>query len=456
MKDVNGETNAETLAETLTVRPGDAAPTLSVRSWFVDGVTPEAPAPFVGGLPATSMEFLTQLPTDTLACWVRGNSGLVGFGRAVRIRARGGSRFSDLSTVWRSISGNATVDNPVRLPGSGLVGFTTIAFAEDSQAESVIDIPQFIMGRRDGRVWLTAVNVTGAPHTELKLRDAALQPPRDPQVHDGHVSGERYTRAVTQAIEIMQSGRASKIVVARDAVVETGNDIDVRALVGALNRSYPSTWTFCVAGMVGATPELLISRSGDRVESRVLAGTYRVAHDPRSELAAARTQLGGAKDTAEHRYAIDSLAQTLKPLCSELEVDPEPHLLALSNVIHLASDAHGIVKPGHTLLDVAQAVHPTAAVGGVPREAAWEHIAYVEKADRGRYAGPVGWIDGNGDGQLGIALRCGQLESRNRIRLWAGCGIMPDSDPASELAETRAKLTPMMTALGVAHLIDQV
>lgn len=432
-------------------------PQLSVRSWFVDGVSPHAPAPFVDGIPTSAAEFLTQLPTDTLACWVRGNSGLVGFGRAVRLRARGAERFADLSNMWRALAGSATVDNQVRLPGSGLVGFTTIAFADDSHAESVIDVPQFIMGRRDGRVWLTSVTVDGEPSAPLQLADTPLQAPRSPQVNEGFMTGERYTQAVREAIEIMRAGRAKKLVVARDAVVETENDIDVRALAGALNKAYPSTWTFCVAGMVGATPELLISKSNRTVESRVLAGTYRVSKDPHAELTAARNQLSGTKDTAEHRYAVDSLAQTLAPLCKELQVDPEPYLLTLSNVIHLASDAHGTVdRDDLTVLDLAHAVHPTAAVGGVPREAAWDHIAHVEGADRGRYAGPVGWIDGNGDGQLGIALRCGQLESRSRIRLWAGCGIMPDSDPESELAETRAKLTPMMTALGVSHLISQV
>ena len=135
-------------------------------------------------------------------------------------------------------------------------------------------------------------------------------------------------------------------------------------------------------------------------------------------------------------------------------MDPEPHLLQLANVIHLASDAHGRLRtrPDGTRVspfEVARAVHPTAAVGGTPRDRAMDLISRFEEMDRGRYAGPVGWVDGYGNGQFGIALRCGQLEDRNRIRLFAGAGIMPDSDPATEVAETNAKLAPMRRALGL-------
>jgi menaquinone-specific isochorismate synthase len=243
-------------------------------------------------------------------------------------------------------------------------------------------------------------------------------------------------------------------VLARDEVVTTEDEIDVRTLLGRLNAEFPSTWAFNVAGLVGATPELLIGVEDGAVHSRVLAGTYRVQEDPQQELAQARAHLGGRKDSVEHSYAIDSLASTLGPVTEELRVDPEPHLLQLANVIHLASDAHGRLRSradGSRVspFEVAKAVHPTAAVGGTPRDRAMELISDFEEMDRGRYAGPVGWVDGYGNGQFGIALRCGQLEDRNRIRLFAGAGIMPDSDPESELRETDAKFAPMRRALGV-------
>ncbi|WAL41556.1 chorismate-binding protein [Brevibacterium sp. BRM-1] len=546
-------------------------PALRVRSWFIDGVSPEAPRPFRAGLPTAPVEFLAQLPVDELSCWVRGTSGLVGFGRAVRLRTRGTagpgavagngvpgavaadeaalpSRFTVLDRAWRALVASARIDDGVGLPGAGLVGFTALAFSPDSRAHSVIDVPRYLMGRRDGRVWLTDIAPDGDNAAGLALAASPLRAPVGARVLPGSVSAQAYRANVAQASATMrgtsvigtsaaglpetdaskaggrvtafgtgahgspgaaaspgtvgspgesggaataggagaagEAGRLRKAVLARDAVVETVEDIDVRAVLGRLNADYPSCWTFDVAGLVGATPELLIGVQDGTVTSRVLAGTYRVQRDPAAELDAARAQLGAAKDSAEHRFAINSLAASLGPLSPDLHVDAEPHLLQLSNVIHLASDARGTLAPTGSaagagsggapgsehevgdgeaagapaappsILEVARRVHPTAAVGGVPPAAAAALIADLEGADRGRYAGPVGWLDDRGNGQLGIALRCGQLEARNRIRLWAGAGIMPDSDPDSELAETAAKLAPMLRALG-ARLPDE-
>lgn len=470
------------------------APGFAVRSWFIDGVSPQAPRPFVQGLPASPQEFLAQLPPSGFSCWVRGTAGLVGIGRALRLRAAGPDRFDALSAAWQEIAAAAEVDNEVGLPGSGLIGFAALAFSAHSATASVIDIPRFVMGRRDGRVWLTAVTTPGDPEDAggLALSHTPLAPPRAPRTRPGHVTPEDYVEIVARAVERLraeagtgagaEAGAAGapgtpagagtstgggtsagtgpaageplgKVVLARDEVVETDEEIDVRAVLGRLNSAYPTCWTFDVAGLVGATPELLIGVTDGQVTSRVLAGTYQVQGDPAEEIAAARAQLGSAKDSSEHAFAIDSLAASLSTVSEDLHVDAEPHLLQLATVIHLASDAHGTLRRGDhgcpTALEVARAVHPTAAVGGFPKDRALKVIEELEGADRGRFAGPVGWIDERGNGQFGIALRCGQLEAPNRIRLFAGAGIMPDSDPASELAETEAKLAPMKRALGV-------
>ncbi|HLS34005.1 MAG TPA: isochorismate synthase [Brevibacterium sp.] len=441
--------------------PSSASPRLTVRSWFVDGLTPDAPPPFAGSIPTSSLDFLTQLPPAGFTCWVRGRSGLVGIGRRVRLRARGETRFHELARQWDRLVAAAEVDDRVGLLGSGLVGFSAIAFAADSGVDSVIDVPEYLLGRRDGRVWLTHVSggeddpaeesVAGLQLTPTPLRDQRIAS-REP----GHVSPERFEEIAAQATSRLRSPEAGerKIVLARDEVITAEDDIDVRTVLGRLNAEFPSTWTFLVAGLVGATPELLIGVEDGAVHSRVLAGTYRVQDDPEAEVAAARAHLGGRKDSVEHSYAIDSLASTLGPVTQELHVDPEPHLLQLANVIHLASDAHGRLAAradGSRIspFEVAHAVHPTAAVGGTPRGRAMDLISRLEEMDRGRYAGPVGWVDGRGNGQFGIALRCGQLEERNRIRLFAGAGIMPDSDPESERRETDAKFAPMRRALGV-------
>ena len=432
---------------------------LSVRSRFVDGLTPDAPAPFSGRLPTRSIDFLTQLPASGFSCWVRGRSGLVGIGRRLRLRARGADRFDDLARQWDALIAAAQVDDRVELLGSGLVGFSAIAFSSDSGWDSVIDVPEYLLGRRDGRVWLTHVSggdEDAAVESGLQLSPTPLSQQRVVSREPGAVSPEKYQEIVARASARLRSPEAGerKIVLARDEVITTEGEIDVRTLLGRLNAEFPSTWSFNVAGLVGATPELLIGVEDGAVHSRVLAGTYRVQEDPQQELAQARAHLGGRKDSVEHSYAIDSLASTLGPVTEELRVDPEPHLLQLANVIHLASDAHGRLRtrPDGTRVspfEVARAVHPTAAVGGTPRDRAMDLISRFEEMDRGRYAGPVGWVDGYGNGQFGIALRCGQLEDRNRIRLFAGAGIMPDSDPESELRETDAKFAPMRRALGV-------
>ena len=435
---------------------------LTVRSRFVDGLTPDAPAPFAGRLPTRSIDFLSQLPASGFSCWVRGRSGLVGIGRRLRLRASGADRFDDLAQQWDALVAAALLDDRVELLGSGLVGFSAIAFSSDSAWESVIDVPEYLLGRRDGRVWLTHVCGEDGDESDagsvpgLQLSPTPLRQQRVITREPGAVSPEKYQRIVARASARLRSPEAGerKIVLARDEIVTTEDEIDVRTLLGRLNAEFPSTWAFNVAGLVGATPELLIGVEDGAVHSRVLAGTYRVQEDPQQELAQARAHLGGRKDSVEHSYAIDSLASTLGPVTEELRVDPEPHLLQLANVIHLASDAHGRLRSradGSRVspFEVARAVHPTAAVGGTPRDRAMELISDFEEMDRGRYAGPVGWVDGYGNGHFGIALRCGQLEDRNRIRLFAGAGIMPDSDPESELRETDAKFAPMRRALGV-------
>lgn len=446
-------------------------PRFAVRSWFIDGLSPHAPVPFTHGLPTTPQEFISQLPAAGFSCWVRHTSGLVGFGRAARLTATGARRFADLDRAWQQIVATSTIDDPVGLPGSGLACFSAVTFSAQSQATSVIDIPRYLLGRRDGRVWLTSIeplsagartadpvgNGDGSDDGELVLAPTPIRRPVGATRKPGHTTGADYLDIVAQASALMreQTGAQAlkKVVLARDELIETPDEIDVRALLAALNTAYPGCWTFDVAGLIGATPELLVGVEDGRVTTRVLAGTYRVEDDPRAELAAARELLGKAKDQEEHRYAIESIVAPLTRLTDQLHVDEEPHLLQLANVIHLASDAHGTLtaRDGRvpTALAVAEAVHPTAAIGGVPTPLAAATIAEYERTDRGRFSGPVGWMDAAGNGQFGIALRCGQFEARNRIRLFAGAGIMPDSDPLTELVETGAKFAPMRTALGI-------
>jgi menaquinone-specific isochorismate synthase len=211
---------------------------------------------------------------------------------------------------------------------------------------------------------------------------------------------------------------------------------------------YPDCWTFSVDGLVGATPELLIRREDDRVTSRVLAGTVHRSSDAGRDGALALALLGSDKDQEEHSYAVESVAMALASHCTDLRVPARPFVLRLANVQHLATDVSGELVDSAPALALAASLHPTAAVCGTPTERAKHVIREIEGMDRGRYSGPVGWIDSNGDGEFGIALRCANVESPTSLRLFAGCGIVAGSTSAAEVAESNAKLSAMRKALG--------
>jgi len=218
-----------------------------------------------------------------------------------------------------------------------------------------------------------------------------------------------------------------------------------------LADEYPSTWVFSHSGLVGATPELLVRLNKSLVTSRVLAGTIRKTGDDERDLALAGSLARSSKDLEEHEYAVRSVADALQPFCSSTNVPESPFVLHLSNVMHLATDVTGVLadtsQPAD-IFDLVSHLHPSAAVCGTPTETAQRTIDEIEGISRGRYAGPIGWVDARGDGELGIALRCGQISpDQKSIRIYAGCGIVAGSDPEREYAESQAKLLPMRTAL---------
>ena len=218
-----------------------------------------------------------------------------------------------------------------------------------------------------------------------------------------------------------------------------------------LEIEYPSTWLFFVDGLIGATPELLVRLSKSLVTSRVLAGTIRKSGNEDRDLALAASLAKSSKDLEEHEYAVKSVADALAPFCSSTNVPESPFVLHLSNVMHLATDVTGVLNDSAKQADIftlVEKLHPSAAVCGTPTDEAKKLITSLEEMNRGRYSGPVGWIDAHGDGEIAIALRCGQLSADQKsIRIFAGCGIVAGSDPANEYAESQAKLMPMRTAL---------
>jgi menaquinone-specific isochorismate synthase len=255
--------------------------------------------------------------------------------------------------------------------------------------------------------------------------------------------------AVADAVRRINGSDLDKVVLARDLLAVAEEPVDLRWPLRRLAERYPACWTYAVRGLIGATPELLVRLDSGLVTSRVLAGTIPRSDDDAHDLALAASLARSSKDLEEHEYAVRSVAESLAPHCSSMNVPESPFVLHLPNVMHLATDVAGVLADRSTSLQLAAALHPSAAVCGTPTPVAQDLIAELEQMDRARYTGPVGWVDSAGNGEWGIALRCGQVdpEDPTRLRLFAGCGIVADSVPEAELAETQAKLVPIRDAL---------
>ncbi|MFC5992596.1 isochorismate synthase MenF [Pseudonocardia hispaniensis] len=388
---------------------------------------------------------LDLLPDDRgPLSWVRGSDGLVGWGEVARFTAAGPQRFAAADAWWRTFTDRLEVQDEVRRPGTGAVAFASFTFS-DLSLGSVLVVPRIVVGRRGGQAWITEFGTGGATppvRSVVPVRASGTL-----RYGDGLLPVDRYRGAVAEAVRRMRAGELEKAALAHDLLAVGEQPLDARFLLGGLARRYPTCWAFAVDGLVGATPELLLRRTGDVVSSRVLAGTIWPGED--ADLDGAL--LTSAKDRWEHALAVDSLTDALRPHCIDLVAPKVPSTLTLPNVSHLASDVTGRLDPRSpaTLLRLAEAVHPTAAVGGTPRDRALALIAELEGMDRGRYAGPVGWVDATGDGEFGIALRCAQLDGCT-ARLFAGCGIVADSDPDTEVREAAAKLLAVREALEAA------
>lgn len=463
------------------VAPEQSSPQLVVRTTLLGTVLDDHPA-----------ALLALLPRTAPLAWVRRGDGLVAWGEVARVETTGPTRFADAETAWAALRSRAVVRDDVDLPGTGPVAFGSFAFDEGSDQRSVLVVPRVVVGRRGGTAWITTITTsqtsagsapTLAPVPTLAHVLEDVEPVTAPGAvtySQGAVADEAWTAAVEQAVQQIRDGRLDKVVMARDVQARTEQPIDPRWLLTRLATAYTGCWTFSVDGMVGATPELLVRSEKGLVTSRVLAGTIRRTGGDEADLARAAKLAHSSKDLEEHEYAVASVAEALAPFCQSLNVPETPFVLHLPNVLHLASDvtgvlctrgASGLAAPAGTArpagpaglvgaatatvaapssLSLAAALHPTAAVCGTPTPVANDLIRALEGMDRARYAGPVGWVGGDGDGEWGIALRSASLDPADphAARLFAGCGVVAASDPSAELAETEAKLEPMRLALG--------
>jgi isochorismate synthase len=340
--------------------------------------------------------------------------------------------------------------------GVAPVAMGAYAFARGGRRLPGLVIPRRAARRgQDGQTWRLDVNFPGRdeddpPPLEPVVVGIAHEPFPDIRLREVPPSSS-YEDAVGRAVARIRRGEIRKVVLARTIEVTAERELDPRLLASRLRAVDPDAYTFAAPTgegvLVGASPELLVSRRGHDVRSNPLAGSAPRAGDPEEDRANAAALIESSKEREEHAIVIDAVAETLRPFCEELTWDPEPVLRETPNVWHLSTRFLGALRePAPTALDLVAALHPTPAVAGEPREAALETIAESEPFDRDRYAGPVGWVDAEGDGEWAIALRCAELRG-DRAILYAGAGIVADSDPARELDETERKFRAFLDAL---------
>ncbi|CAB4631232.1 MAG: isochorismate synthase [Actinobacteria bacterium] len=406
---------------------------------------------------------LVALCDDNDMLFVTNGAGIVGIGSAARIAVPRSDRALTAATA-RAAFAHIDVTDELDIPGSGAVAFGAFPFDADLDGELVI--PRIAIGQNaDGTTWLTTITLPDDEPSEAELsevleratvlgtgfaRDAGLHSSSNsPSTFDIRPlrSPEEWCAAVTTATERLAAGDARKVVLARGIELITDRPVSPSAVLSQLRRTFPASHLFSIDGFVGATPELLVERTGTVVRAHPMAGTAPRSGDPETDARLAAGLLASTNTKDEHRHTIDMVHDTLLPWCSYLDEEAEPSIVAVANVQHLSTRLEGqLSEPIASVLDLVGALHPTPAVGGMPRDAALALIEELEGLDRGRYAGPVGWVDAKGNGTWAVGIRSAQING-TRTRIHAGVGVVADSQAEQELAETRAKLQTMLGAI---------
>ena len=404
--------------------PASRVPSLAVRTTRIDHVSP----------------LLDVVDRSRPLVFVRGGAGMAGVGEALRLEFSGPHRMTEAADAWRAVAAAATVHDEVGVPGTGLVAFGSFAFDDESAEKSVLIVPSIVIGRRDGVAWITRV-------------DGAELPPGKPvgasvrlSLVDGALGADGYAQAVARAVDAIGDGRVSKVVLARDLVGTLPPEADLRLVAATLLTAYPDCYAFAVDGLIGASPETLVKSERGEVSARVLAGSAARGVDSTTDEQAALSLATSPKDLDEHAFALRSLLLSLGPHARDVVTGEQPFTLRLPNLWHLASDVRGRLTDGSSSLDLIASLHPTAAVAGTPTQEALALIRELEPFDRGRYAGPVGWVGADGDGEWAIALRCAQVDRDGSVRAVAGAGVVAESVPEREVAETAMKFRPVVDA----------
>jgi menaquinone-specific isochorismate synthase len=396
---------------------------------------------------ADDVDLLAVGGTDEALLWHREGFALAGRGVALRLALPHGLDDAGAVASVMTTLGAISCDDLVGRPGCGPVVLGALPF--DRAATGTLVVPSVTVGRDlTGQRWLTTV---GTPGQEFgPLASYATLPPYQPPDGFSLVASRPHAdweASVAATVAAVRAGRFDKVVLAREVTVVANRPFLPADILRRLQALYPSCMIFSTGIFLGASPELLISRQGRRVRSHPLAGTVARSGDPTADAALTGRLLASPKEREEHRLVVDKVAATLRPVCRALDVPETPAIVALRNVSHLGTLIEGELD-GDTLtaLDLVARLHPTPAVAGSPTDAAVAYLRSVEGFDRGCYTGPVGWMDSRGDGEWAVAVRSAQVRG-DTARLFAGNGIVADSDPAAELAETQLKLQALLAAV---------
>jgi salicylate biosynthesis isochorismate synthase/menaquinone-specific isochorismate synthase len=418
----------------------------------------------------------SRLATDRWFCWEQPDRGfaLAGLGVAAEVVSRGADRFSDLAAGCSRVAHDRVSEEPTGLPaGAGPVWSTGFAFAPEGGASplwsslppALAVLPEIAIARSEGRSFLTACampTTDAGPEQALQrvagrlasLRSTPLTPadphPSAPTSISGRYPPERYEEIVATAVERIRAGEADKVVLARELTVEAPAAFDPATKLGALRDLFPSCFCFCFgspeAAFIGASPELLVRRSGAVAATVALAGTTGRSADPAVDDHLGEAMLRSPKVREEHGIVVRRIERTLRAHSVWVHAEGEPFAIKVGNLQHLATPIRAQLAESHSAIELAGYLHPTPAVGGEPREAALDLIDELEGIDRGWYTGPVGWMDVAEDGEFCVGLRSALLRDRE-AHLFAGCGIVADSDPAAELQESELKFEVLLPLL---------
>jgi menaquinone-specific isochorismate synthase len=367
------------------------------------------------------------------------HGGLAGRGEALRIDLPDGLSDPEAVAEVGAILAGIESDDPLNLPGTGPVAIGALPF--DPKAGGHLVVPARIYGWAGDTGWVTTIEP--APPIAGPVKGG--EPPDEFRLVPTMTHAE-WKEVIANAVELLERGELAKVVLARRIDIEANRPFVVSDVLERLAALYPSCMIYSVGGFLGASPELLVRRHGDAVESHPLAGTVARSGDTHGDEVLVSRLMNSQKIRHEHRVVVEAIAAALRPLCRSLEVPDEPSVLGLRNVSHLASHLTGRLSEPQSVLELAARIHPTPAVGGSPTDAAVRYLQKVEGFERGGYAGPVGWMDSRGDGCFALGIRGAEVDG-NRASLFAGNGIVAGSDPTDELAETQLKLQALLAAL---------